>query len=211
MAETVLPGLVYLVIYSLTQDLQPSIMGAVGISVLFVVARLVQKTPLTQALAGIFGVVISAVLSAVTGKAENFYVWGFVTNAGYIVALLASVLLRWPLLGLAFGYVRNEGLHWRHQPARLRAYAVATWIMIAVLGLRLVVQFPLFLAGQVEALGATRLIMGLPLYALGLWLAWLVSRPAATPSAATASAAGPAATPRAAEPGASPDAGTTAP
>ena len=28
-----------------------------------------------------------------------------------------------------------------------------------------------------EALGATRLIMGLPLYALGVWLAWRVSAP----------------------------------
>jgi hypothetical protein len=27
------------------------------------------------------------------------------------------------------------------------------------------------------ALGTTRLIMGVPLYALGLWVAWMISRP----------------------------------
>ena len=46
-----------------------------------------------------------------------------------------------------------------------------------MLALRLVVQVPLYLADNVVALGTTRLIMGVPLYALGLWLAWLVSRP----------------------------------
>lgn len=43
--------------------------------------------------------------------------------------------------------------------------------------LRLAVQVPLYFANNVEALGATRLIMGLPLYALGVWLAWRVSAP----------------------------------
>ena len=38
-------------------------------------------------------------------------------------------------------------------------------------------QVPLYFANNVEALGATRLIMGLPLYALGVWLAWRVSAP----------------------------------
>lgn len=43
--------------------------------------------------------------------------------------------------------------------------------------LRLAVQVPLYFANNVEVLGATRLIMGLPLYALGVWLAWRVSAP----------------------------------
>ena len=47
--------------------------------------------------------------------------------------------------------------------------------------LRLAVQVPLYFANNVEALGATRLIMGLPLYALGVWLAWRVSAPEEAP------------------------------
>ena len=43
--------------------------------------------------------------------------------------------------------------------------------------LRLAVQVPLYFANNVEVLGATRLIMGLPLYALGVWLAWRVRLP----------------------------------
>lgn len=42
-------------------------------------------------------------------------------------------------------------------------------------------RLPLYFANNVEALGATRLIMGLPLYALGVWLAWRVSAPEEAP------------------------------
>ena len=42
---------------------------------------------------------------------------------------------------------------------------LATWIITVLMMLRLAVQVPLYFANNVEALGATRLIMGLPLYA----------------------------------------------
>ena len=42
---------------------------------------------------------------------------------------------------------------------------------------RLLVQVPLYLAENLTGLGVARLVMGVPLYALTLWLAWLVSRP----------------------------------
>lgn len=199
-AESVLPGLVFLIVFTLTrasqsddvaavapnQGLVYALIAAVGVSAVFMLVRLVQKSPATQAFAGVAGVALSAVLALTTGKAENFYLWGFITNAGYIVGMVASILLRWPALGLLFGYARNEGLRWRGDVERRRAYAAATWIVVGVMGLRLLVQFPLYLASQVDALGATRLIMGVPLYALGLWVAWLISRPVKEPASAAA-------------------------
>ncbi len=68
-------------------------------------------------------------------------------------------------------------MRWREKPARLKSYILATWIFVALLGLRLVVQLPLYFAGATEALGVTRLVMGVPLYALTLWVAWRVSAP----------------------------------
>lgn len=182
-AESVLPGLVFLVAFTLTRDLTTALVGSVAMAAVFLVARLIQRTPLTQALAGIAGVALSAFLAMQTGKAENFYLVGFLTNAGYIVAMVISIAVRWPLLGLLFGYARNEGVGWRGKPERLRAYRVATWILVGVMALRLAVQLPLYLAGQVDALGAMRLIMGVPLYAFGLWIAWLISRPVSEPKA----------------------------
>ncbi len=176
-AESVLPGLVFLVVFTLTRNLTWSLAGSVAIAAVFLIARLAQRTPLTQTLAGIIGVALSAFLAMKTGKAENYYFVGFLTNGAYILAMVASIVVRWPILGLLFGYARNEGVRWRDKPERLRAYRVATWIIVAVMAARLAVQLPLYVAGMVDALGAMRLIMGVPLYALGLWVAWLVSRP----------------------------------
>lgn len=179
-AESIVPGLVFLIAFTLTRDLTPSLVAALASAAVFTVVRLVQRRPLTQALAGVVGVGISAWLANTTGKAEDFYLPGFITNAGYILAMVISIAIKWPVAGLLFGIIRNEGLDWRKDPARLRAYRLGTWIIVAVLVLRLVVQVPLYLMGEdgLAALATTRLIMGAPLYVLGVWIAWLVTRPA---------------------------------
>jgi hypothetical protein len=180
--ESIVPGLVFLVAFTVLRDLVLSTVLSLAIAAAFVVARLATRTPLTQALAGVIGIAVSAALALFTGKAENFYVSGFLTNAAYIVALVVSVAVRWPLMGVVFGFLRNEGVHWRQDAQRMRQYRIGTWIMVAVLALRLIVEVPLYLMGEpgLVALGAMRLILGVPLYALGLWLAWLVSRPVAS-------------------------------
>lgn len=176
-AESILPGLVFLVMFTATRNLSAALIGSVAVAAVFLVARLIQRTPLTQALAGIVGVALSAFLAMKTGKAENYYLVGFYTNAAYIAAMVISIAVRWPVLGLLFGYARNEGLKWRQEPERLRAYRAATWIIVGVMAARIAIQLPLYLTEHVDALGAMRLIMGVPLYAFGLWIAWLISRP----------------------------------
>ena len=83
-AESILPGLVFLVAFTLTRDLTVALVGSVAMAAVFLVARLIQRTPLTQALAGIAGVALSAFLAMKTGKAEDYYTVGFYTNAAYI-------------------------------------------------------------------------------------------------------------------------------
>ncbi|NKX50375.1 DUF3159 domain-containing protein [Arthrobacter deserti] len=183
LAESILPGLVFLVVFTVAGSLGPALAGALGVAAVFTIVRLLQRGPATQAFSGLVGVAICAFVANTTGQSKVFFLWGFVTNPAYIVGMSVSVLVKWPLAGLLFGFVRGEGLDWRRDRHRLRLYNVATWILTAVLALRLVVQVPLYLADNVVALGTTRLVMGLPLYALGLWLAWLVSRPAGRASA----------------------------
>ena len=179
-AESIVPGLMFLVAFTVTRELTLSLVAALAAAAVFTVARLVQRRPLTQALAGIAGVGISAWLANTTGKAEDFYVLGFLTNAAYITGMVISIALRWPIAGLLFGFIRNEGLEWRKDPARVRAYRLGTWVIVAVLALRLLVQVPLYLLGEqgLAGLATTRLIMGAPLYILGIWVAWLITKPA---------------------------------
>jgi hypothetical protein len=183
-AESIVPGLVFLVAFTITRELTLSLAGALAAAAAFTVARLVQRRPLTQALAGVVGVGISAWLANTTGKAEDFYVLGFFTNIAYIAGMVISIALRWPLAGLLFGFIRNEGLDWRKEPARVKAYRLGTWVIVGVLALRLLVQVPLYFMGEqgLAALATTRLLMGAPLYILGVWVAWLISRPAVPPA-----------------------------
>jgi len=180
LVESVLPGIIFLVVFTVSRDLGPALIGALGTAAVFTVLRLIQRGTVTQAFSGLVGVAICAFVANSTGRAEDFYVWGFITNAAYIVGMVVSVLVKWPLAGLLFGFIRGEGVDWRKHPRRLKAYVLATWIVTSVLVLRLLVQVPLYFMGEdgLVALGTARLVMGLPLYALGLWLAWLVSRPA---------------------------------
>ncbi|WP_081746384.1 DUF3159 domain-containing protein, partial [Arthrobacter sp. H5] len=178
LAESILPGLVFTVIFTINRDLQVSLIAALAVAAVFTVLRLISKTPLTQALSGLAGVAICAFVANQTGNAEDFFLPGFFTNAAYIVGMVLSIAFRWPLAGLLFGFIRGEGVDWRKDAVRVKAYNIATWLIISVLALRLAVQVPLYFADNIAALGATRVAMGVPLYALGLWLAWLVSRPA---------------------------------
>ena len=185
-AESVLPGLVFLIAFTITRDLPVALIGSLATAAAFTIARLIQRRPLTQALAGVVGVGLSAWLANSTGKAEDFYVLGFFTNVAYILAMALSIAFRWPFAGLIFGFIRNEGLEWRKHPARMKAYKIGTWVIISVLVLRLVVQVPLYFMGEagLAALATTRLLMGAPLYILGVWVAWLLTRPAPAPAAA---------------------------
>ena len=92
--------------------------------------------------------------------------------------------MRRPLVGEIVSRLDGEDGRWREDPGRVRTFARASALWAGLFLVRLAVQLPLYLAGAVVALGVARTAMGLPLFALGLWLTWwLVRRPAVTPAA----------------------------
>ncbi len=184
LVEAILPGLGFLVLFAVTRSLPISVLVPVGIAVVFVLVRLVSRTPLTQALAGVAGVAVSAGLALFTGRAEDNFVVGIVINSVWLVAVLISLAVRYPVIGLFVGVLANEGLQWRADAAKRRVLTLATWLWSALFAVRLAVELPLYFAGQVELLGAVKLILGVPFYAAVLWVTWLLvrsvySRPAA--------------------------------
>jgi len=118
LAETILPGLVFLVLFTFTQNVPLSIGLSVLVAAVFTVVRIVGKTPVTQAVAGLLGVGISAILALITGRGEDNFILGIWTNAAYGAALLISVLVRWPLIGLIAGYLLGDGLAWRRSKGK---------------------------------------------------------------------------------------------
>lgn len=186
--ESVAPGLLFVVVFIASgQELRPALIAAVAAVVVAVVARLVQRTPVTQALSGAVGIAIGAVVAARTGQAEDFYLWGLLVNAAYLLPFAVSALVRWPLVGVVLGLFRADGplqpggswagaLAWRQDPDLRRRYTQVTWLWAGMFGLRLAVQLPLYLAGEVAWLGTAKLVMGVPLTALLLWLSWILVR-----------------------------------
>ena len=176
LVEAVLPGLVFLVTYTFTRDLIPALVAPVLIGLVFFVLRLARKQTVTQAVGGLVGIGISAVLALLTGRAEDFYLPGFWTNGVYGGVLLVSALVGWPLIGVAVGFLMGEQLAWRSDPSKRRVLTILTVMWAGLFILRLAVQLPLYYAGNVEWLGATKLLMGIPLYAPLLVLSWLMVR-----------------------------------
>src|SRR5699024_258931 len=116
------------------QQLLPPLVASLGVAVALVIARLIGGTPITQALGGVIGVGIGVVWAWRSGQAQDYFVFGLWTNAAYATALLISVLVRWPIVGVIVALLRQEGFGWRTDPdqrARLRRYAAATWLWIA--------------------------------------------------------------------------------
>jgi len=174
--EAMLPGFVFLIAYTFTRDLVPSIILPLAVGVVFVVVRLLQRQPAGPAIGGVLGIALSAVLALLNNRPEDYYIPGFWTNGGYFAVLLISVLVGWPLIGVAAGFLTGEGTSWRSDRRRRRIYAALTLMWCSLFALRLVVQIPLYYAGAIEALGTARLVMGIPLYAPLLVVTWLVIR-----------------------------------
>ena len=186
--ESVAPGLLFVVVFIASgQELRPALIAAIAAVVVAVVARLVQRTPVTQALSGAVGIVIGAVVAARTGQAEDFYLWGLLVNGAYLLPFAVSALVGWPLGGVVLGLFRPDGplqpegswagaFAWRRDPELRRRYTWVTWLWAGMFALRLAVQLPLYLAGEVAWLGTAKLVMGVPLTALLLWLSWILVR-----------------------------------
>ena len=177
LVESSLPAVAFLVLFTVTKELNLSLIAALVAAAAFTLIRLVQGSKLVSALTGLVGVAICAFAAYRTGNASDYFVVGFWTNGLYSLGYLVSMAVRWPITGLIFGVIRGEGLTWRKNPVRVRQYMLATWIITILMLLRLAVQMPLYFANAVEALGATRLLRGRPLSGWGGWRAWGVAAP----------------------------------
>lgn len=175
--ESVLPSLAFVIIFTIRPE--PLILSlgiSVGLAAVFTIIRLAQKSPPSAALGGLVAAGAAAALALWTGRGADNFVPGLITNAVYGSVILVSALIGWSLIGLAVGFLMGEGTTWRNDRRKRRAYF---WLGIAWAALffaRLAVQLPLYLAGDVTALGTLKLIMGLPLFAPLIAVTWLVVR-----------------------------------
>jgi len=174
--ESLLPGFLFVVVFTITEQTLPSVLIPAALAVVFVVVRLITRTPVVPALVGLIGIALSAGIAIYNNDAKENFILGFWLNGAYVAALLISLAVRWPVIGIVVGLLRGEGMAWRQDKAKFRVATVTTVLWTCMFGGRLLVQLPLYYADQTQLLGATKLIMGLPLYAAVLWVTWLLVR-----------------------------------
>ncbi len=174
--ESVLPGLAFLVVYTTTHILWLSVLVPLALAVVFIVIRLVTRSGVTQALVGLVLLALSAVFALASGKPEANFLPGIWINSIFLVTIVVSILARWPLIGIVVGFVTNEPTEWRASKPKRRALFIATWLWAGLFTIRLAIEVPLYLEHETSWLAGVRLVTGVPLYAVFLWLTWLLVR-----------------------------------
>ena len=186
--EATAPGLVFVIVFVATRALVPTLVAASCVALLACVLRLVQRPGLQQALSGLFGVAIGVIFAAATGRGENYFAWGIATNVAMALAFALSVLLRRGLVAQFYGPLTGLAKGWQSDPAYAslrRSCAAITWMWAGIFALRVAVQAPLWIAGQVAALGVAKLALGLPLFGLGAWATWWKLKDYSSPSSSS--------------------------
>jgi hypothetical protein len=176
-AETILPSVLFGSSFALTGQALIAVSLAGGTSALFIVYRLITRRSASSALVGALAVGFAAWLALREGgQAVDYFIPGFITNAVYAIALLVSILVRWPLIGILVELLRGQGTLWRKDRKIVTVYSLVTGLWVGFFSLRLAVQVPLYVSGSAELLAAARVAMGPPLYAGVILVTWLILR-----------------------------------
>lgn len=173
--ESIAPGLVFLVMFTITGDLLPSVLAPVGVAVIALIVRLFQRLPVLPAVSGGLGIAASAGLALWTGRAADNFVGGFIINAISLTVFAGSLVIRKPFVGVLAQALAPK-VAWMTDARPRRAVTIATIWWAAFFSTRLAVQLPLYFANLTAALAATKLIMGLPMYAGMVWVTWMLLR-----------------------------------
>lgn len=177
--ESIVPGTAFVVVFTLTQSIFTAIVVGSALSLGFISRQIIMRRSLAQALVGIVAMGLAAYFALKPGgNPKDYFLPGLLTNLAYAVVLAVSILVRWPIVGVLAGFLTGDGLSWRSNKPLLRRFSAVTGIWVALFVLRLAIEIPLFLANQLATLGIAKLVLGIPMYALTLWMSWLGLRSA---------------------------------
>ena len=159
-----------------------SIAWGAGAAILVAVAlgayRLVRGGKVRAVVVSLAAVIAAALIALHTGRAQDFFLLQLMSNVASALLWAASIVVRWPLLGVVVGLVLGQKTRWRRDPVLLKAYSRASWVWVfGQYTLRVVVYGLLWWSGQVIALGVARTVLSWPLVALTVAVSgWVLYR-----------------------------------
>lgn len=186
MVEAAIPTLTFTLSYVISSELRLSIILGVAAALMLGVLRLVQRSSMQYVLTSLFGIGIAALFAMRSGNAADAFLPGIIYNAVYAVVLSLSVLVRWPAIGLMIGpFIGNKEdfTSWRSNPAVVKLASRLTWLLVLPCVIRVVVQYPLWLADSngwadtFALLGISKVAMGWPLQVAAFTaMVWVLAR-----------------------------------
>jgi hypothetical protein len=177
MIEAAVPTIAFTVSWISTRELRLSLAISVGLAALLVVVRVAQRQTVQFVFNSLVGIGIGALFAMRSGEAKDVFLPGILYNGAYAAGMLISILVGWPLVGFLVGTVTGDPTGWHADKPIVRLCTRLTWVLAAPCVLRVVVQYPLYVADQLGWLATAKIVMGWPLQVAALSvMAYLLGR-----------------------------------
>ncbi|MCX5229251.1 DUF3159 domain-containing protein [Streptomyces sp. NPDC006553] len=174
MVETVVPGLLFVTIFTINKNLQISAIAALAVSLVLVAVRLIRRDTVKHAFGGVFGVAFGVAFAMMTGNAKDFYLPGMLYTLGLALAYIVTAIAGVPLIGLILGPVFKENLSWRtRNPGRKKAYTKASWAWGLILLGKCAILFPMYWWADTTKFGWVLVALKIPPFLLAVYLTWV--------------------------------------
>src|ERR1700757_1439790 len=160
-----LPVVVFVPVSTLF-GLVPAIIAALSVAALVLVWRLWRRDTTQPAISGFMGVGICVLIAYLLGESKGYFLLGIWSSLFWAALFAASVVVRRPIVGYIWGFIKEHDSGWRRVRKAVWAYDIATLIWVGVFLSRFLVQRYLYDMDQTGWLGVARIVMGWPLTAL---------------------------------------------
>ncbi|MFT4081567.1 MAG: DUF3159 domain-containing protein [Nocardioides sp.] len=194
MLEAGLPGVAFTVVWLISKDLRSSLIAGALVAGIALVLRLVQRSTLQYVGNAIFGILIGWLVVRLAGslggteqdQALAYFVPGVLFSGVYTIAMVASCLSGWPLIGFMVGSVSGDPTGWHADRQVVRLCTRLTWLFLLPGAIGVLLQGPVLLLAYygpldkdtaVLLLGILRTGLGWVLR-IGSWgaMVWLLAR-----------------------------------
>jgi len=175
--EAAVPTVLFTIMFVSTRELRLSLIVAIAVTVLLLVVRIVQRSTVQFVINALFGIGIAALFASRSGEARDVFLPGILYNGAYAAVFIFTILIGWPLVGFMIGSITGDPTGWHDDRNIVRLCSQLTWLFAAPCILRVLVQYPLYLDGNIALLGTAKVILGWPLQLASFAaMAWLLSR-----------------------------------
>lgn len=187
--ETALPTVAFVGAWVWGQDVKLAVGASAAIVLVLLVVRLATRQTPRYVLSAVFATAIAAFFALRSGKAEDAFLPGILTSAGWGVASLLSVVARWPIVGFIVAAgdpkMAEDPTAWRRDRGLVTVCQRLTMVLVVLYAVRVAVMYPLYLAGQVPLLGVAKIVLGWPAYLCALAVMGMILVRGKTPLAPT--------------------------